>query len=348
MPPGLSSLIPVEAFAHKGFAMTRRVSVTVERFPLRQVFTIARGSKTEAVVVVCEVGEGEARGRGECVPYARYGETVETVALAIEGVRPALEAGASRTDVQNLLPPGAARNAVDCALWDLEAKAAGRSVASVICRRSPGPVETAVTISLGTPDEMAAQTAAVATHTLIKVKVGAGEEDGARIRAVREAAPGARLIVDANEGWTADTLVANMNEAAAAGVALIEQPLPAGADELLARVSRPVPVCADESVHGTADLALLRDRYDAVNLKLDKTGGLTEGLEFAAEARRLGFKLMVGCMVGTSLAMAPAVLLAQDADFVDLDGPLILRDDRPNGLAYHGSAVSPPLADLWG
>lgn len=328
--------------------MARRVSVTVERFPLAEVFTIARGSKFEAVVVVCQILDVDAYGRGECVPYARYGESVESVVAQIESVRPGLEAGMSREDLRRLLPGGAARNAIDCALWDLEARISGQNVASIVCRRAPAPIETAVTISLGTPDEMAARATKLAGHTLIKIKVGSGEGDGARIRAVRAAARHARLIVDANEGWTRENLVENMAQAADAGVALIEQPLPAGADDLLAEVARPVPVCADESVHGTADLASLRRRYDAVNLKLDKTGGLTEGLEFVAEARRLGFQLMVGCMVGTSLAMAPAVLLAQHADFADLDGPLILRGDRPHGLVYNDSLVSPPLPELWG
>ncbi|WP_182085757.1 N-acetyl-D-Glu racemase DgcA [Aureimonas sp. ME7] len=327
--------------------IVRRLSVTVDRFPLARQFTIARGSKTEAVVVTCTVLEGSNSGRGECVPYARYGETVESVTAAIEGIRAAIEAGEGLDTLQSLLPPGAARNAVDCALWDLEAKRSGRSVAETIGRAGAAPVDTAFTISLGTPNEMARATREAGERTVLKVKVG-GEGDGERMRAVRAAAPQARLIIDANEGWTPDTIRDNMLAAASIGAFVVEQPLPAGRDELLARMPRPVPVCADEAVHGSADLGSLVGRYDYVNLKLDKTGGLTEGLRFLAEARRHGFGVMVGCMVGSSLGMAPAVLLAQGAELVDLDGPLLLREDRPNGLTYEGSRVHPPQASLWG
>ncbi|KQT86223.1 N-acetyl-D-Glu racemase DgcA [Aurantimonas sp. Leaf443] len=327
--------------------MSRGVSVTVERFALEKPFRIARGTKTEAAVVTCTLGEGGATGRGECVPYARYGESLEGVTDAIEAVRGALEAGAGRDEIATLLPPGAARNAVDCALWDLEAKTSGMPVWRRVCGHAPAEVETAYTISLGTPEEMAAATAEVAHRTLLKIKLGS-EDDASRIRAVRAAAPRARLILDANEGWTEANLLPNMLAAARAGASLVEQPLPAGRDALLGAIPHPVPVCADESVHVGGDLSKLVGRYDVVNVKLDKTGGLTEGLALMRDARALGFGVMVGCMVGTSLAMAPALLLAQEADFVDLDGPLLLRADRPNGLVYRDSRVAPPISALWG
>ena len=328
--------------------MTSRLSVTVDAFLLAKQFTIARGAKTEAVVVSCTLTRDGASGRGECVPYARYGESVETVVAAIESIRADLERGADRAALQTLLPPGAARNAVDCALWDLEAKRRGLRAAELADLPSLQPVETAYTISLGTPEEMAEATRLVAHRSVLKVKVGRGEDDPARMRAVREAAPRARLIIDANEGWTPDNLKRNLLAAASIGAFVVEQPLPAGKDEILSRTPHPVPICADESVHGSADLHELIGRYDYVNLKLDKTGGLTEGLVFLTEARGLGFGVMVGCMVGTSLGMAPALLLAQGAELVDLDGPLLLREDRSNGLRYEGSLVFPPEPSLWG
>ncbi len=328
--------------------MTSRLSVTVDAFLLAKQFTIARGAKTEAVVVSCTLARDGVNGRGECVPYARYGESVETVVAAIESIRADLERGADRAALKALLPPGAARNAVDCALWDMEAKREGRRAADLAGLPALDAVETAYTISLGTPEEMAEATRLVAHRSVLKVKVGRGEDDPARMRAVREAAPRARLIIDANEGWTPDNLKSNLLAAASIGAFVVEQPLPAGKDEILSRTPHPVPICADESVHGSADLHELIGRYDYVNLKLDKTGGLTEGLVFLAEARRLGFGVMVGCMVGTSLGMAPALLLAQGAELVDLDGPLLLREDRPNGLRYEGSLVFPPEPSLWG
>ncbi|KAB0680839.1 N-acetyl-D-Glu racemase DgcA [Aureimonas leprariae] len=329
--------------------MPRRVSVTVEGFELAQVFTIARGSKREAVVVVAEISEAGRSGRGECVPYARYDESVESVRAQIEAAREAVEAGASREDIQRFMPAGAARNAVDCALWDLEAKLAGRAVAGLAGIGDLQALETAYTISLAAPDEMAVATLAVADRTLLKVKVGGGDgRDAERIRAVRAASPVARLILDANEGWTPGDIRANMLVAAEVRAALVEQPLPAGADAVLAGIPHPVPICADESLHQTSDLAALADRYDCVNVKLDKTGGLTEALVLVREARQLGFGVMVGCMVSSSLAMAPAMLIAQGADFVDLDGPLLMKRDRPDGLIYAGSTVSPPSSALWG
>jgi L-Ala-D/L-Glu epimerase len=327
--------------------MPRDLDIQMNSFPISGTFTISRGSKTTADVVTCTISDGEDSGRGECVPYGRYGESIESVVAEIMAARETIEAGLSRADLASLMKPGAARNAVDCALWDLEAKASGTSVASRLGIAGPKPLTTAYTISLGEPDAMAAQARQHADRRFLKVKVGTGDDES-RIRAVCAAAPDTTIILDANEGWPEDVLVRHLEIAADAGVVLVEQPLPAGKDAMLAAIRRPILVCADESVHHTGDLAALRDRYDAINIKLDKTGGLTEAIVMKREAQRLGFQIMVGCMVGTSLAMAPAVLLAQDAEFVDLDGPLLLARDREPGLRYEASLVFPPTAALWG
>jgi L-alanine-DL-glutamate epimerase-like enolase superfamily enzyme len=327
--------------------MPRSLEIQTDSFPIAGTFTISRGTKTSAEVILCTVSENGVSGRGECVPYRRYGETMESVGAQIEAARPLIEAGLSRADLQQAMPPGAARNAVDCALWDLEAKQSGTSVATMLGLTAPHSLTTAFTISLGEPEVMAEHARANAARALLKVKVGTGDDES-RIRAVRAAAPDAAIILDANEGWPEDRLAHHLRVAAECGVALVEQPLPAGKDELLAEIDRPVIVCADESVHHTGDLASLRDRYDAINIKLDKTGGLTEALAMKREAERLEFQIMLGCMVGTSLAMAPAVLLAQDVAFVDLDGPLLLARDREPGLRYAGSLVFPPEPALWG
>jgi L-alanine-DL-glutamate epimerase-like enolase superfamily enzyme len=319
----------------------------IERWPIAGAFTISRGAKTEAVAVVAEVSRGGHTGRGECVPYARYGETPEATLAALLSMREALGKGLDRQALQATLPAGAARNALDCALFDLEAKISGQRAWELLGRPAPRPCTTAFTISLGTPKAMAAATAKAAHLPLLKIKLG-GNGDGKRIAAVRKEAPESELIVDANEAWTPANLEQNLAACAAAGVTLVEQPLPAGRDELLARIRRPLAVCADESVHDRASLEGLRERYDAVNIKLDKTGGLTEALAMAEAAQALGFEIMVGCMVATSLSMAPAMLLAQRARFVDLDGPLLLAGDRDGGLRYDGSTVYPPDAAFWG
>ena len=324
-----------------------KLSIADERWPIAGSFTISRGSKTEAEVILAMIGDGAFAGRGECVPYRRYGETMESVAAAIESVRVAIERGATRDDLQALLPAGAARNALDCALWDLDAKRTGQDVAGQICTEAPAPLVTAYTLSLGTPEAMAAQARANAQRPLLKVKIG-GDGDIERIRAVVSAAPDSRIILDANEGWTDENLAENLAAAAALNIALIEQPLPAGRDARLAEIAHPVPICADESVHVAADLPKLKGLYDAVNIKLDKSGGLTAAIELRDRAKAAGMQIMVGCMVGTSLGMAPAVLLAQGADFVDLDGPLLLARDRSPALTYQGSLVSPPEPALWG
>jgi L-alanine-DL-glutamate epimerase-like enolase superfamily enzyme len=281
------------------------------------------------------------------VPYARYGETIEGVTAALEAMRPQIQQGLDRHALQHAMPAGAARNALDCALWDLAAKRAGRPAYDLAGLPAPGPVTTAYTISLAEPTVMAQAAERAAHRALLKIKLGT-DGDPARIRAVRAAAPKTTLIVDANEGWSETNLAANLDACAQAGVALVEQPVPDGRDDVLGRMKRPLPVCADESVHDRASLAAHAGKYDAVNIKLDKAGGLTEALAVAAEAQRQNFTIMVGCMVATSLAMAPAMLLAQTARFVDLDGPLLLSRDRADGLRYAESLVYPPSSSLWG
>jgi len=325
----------------------RLLEIDVEQFPLKNPFVIARGVKTEAVVVVATLRQGFYTGRGECTPYARYGESVENVIGALESARGAIEAGADRAALQFLLPAGAARNALDCALWDLDAKIAGVPAYQLAGLHRLAPCVTAFTLSVGTPESMAEAAAQAADRPLLKIKL-AGEGDAARLKAVRAAAPEAELIVDANEAWDPKNLDANFAACAEAGVALVEQPLPADHDSALAGRSWPIPVCADESVHARHGLAALRERYDLINIKLDKTGGLTEALALADEAEKLGFGLFIGCMVASSLAMAPALLLANRARFVDLDGPLLLAKDRPEGLRYDGSTIYPPERALWG
>jgi L-alanine-DL-glutamate epimerase-like enolase superfamily enzyme len=319
------------------------IDAAAETWPIAGEFVIARGSKHEAAVVTATVTDGRVTGHGECAPYSRYGETVAGVRAAILAMRRKLS---DRSSLLRQMPAGAARNALDCALWDYEAKRSGTSAAK-LAGLAPRPVTTALTISLDAPEAMAAKASAAArTMPLLKLKL-AGPDDAERLRKVRSACPDTRLIVDANESWTPELLPSLMAVAAETRVELIEQPLPAGADPVLAG-QRAVPVCADESVHDRADLDALVGRYDAINIKLDKAGGLTEAFALATEARRRGLKVLVGCMVSTSLAMAPAMLLAQGADWVDLDGPLLLARDRTPALRYDGALVHPPDPQLWG
>jgi L-Ala-D/L-Glu epimerase / N-acetyl-D-glutamate racemase len=320
-----------------------KVHATAETWPIAGTFVISRGAKREATVVVAEVSDGTHTGRGECTPYARYGETVEGVRAAIV----ALGEVQNRAELAQRMPAGAARNAIDCALWDWEAKRSGVGAARMAGLPPLHAVTTAYTISLGAPGEMAAKAAAAHAMPLLKLKLG-GAGDAERMRRVRAACPETRLIVDANEAWTPDALPELMAVAADTRIEVVEQPLPAGADAALTGVAHTVPVCADESLHTRADLADLAKRYDAINVKLDKAGGLTEALALTAAAREAGLKVMVGCMVATSLAMAPALLLAQGADWVDLDGPLLLARDRQPGLRYDVALVYPPSPDLWG
>jgi len=325
----------------------RSLHIRTERWPLAGTFTISRGSRTEAVVVVAEIEQDGQTGRGECTPYPRYGESVEGVETAIRAQARAIAEGAGREALARLMPAGAARNALDCALWDLEAKLAGRRVHDLAGLAPLRPVTTCYTLSLGTPETMAKAAGQAAHRPLLKVKLG-GAGDLERIEAVRAAAPDATLVVDANEAWDEADLERNLAACAAAGIAMVEQPLPADRDEALGRIARPVPVCADESAHDRAGLDRVAGRYDAINIKLDKTGGLTEALALAAEAEKRGLEIMVGCMLGTSLAMAPALLVAQRARVVDLDAPLLLAKDRVPGLHYEGSLVSPAEAAFWG
>jgi len=325
----------------------RTLVARAERWPIAGAFVIARGSKTEAAVVVVEIADGPHVGRGEGAPYTRYGETVDSVLAEIEAARGFIEAGRERGKLQAKMRPGAARNAVDCALWDLEAKRTGRRAYQIAGRERLDPVKTAFTISLGSPETMAEQAAANAKRPLLKLKIG-GPGDLDRVEAVRRAAPRSRLIVDANEALSFDDFVRLAPDFAKLEVMLIEQPLKAGEDQALEGYESPVLLCADESLHTRAELAACAPRYGCVNIKLDKAGGLTEALALATDARALGLQIMIGCMVSTSLAMAPALILAQGAEFVDLDGPLLLAKDRDPGLTYIGSMVEPSSPELWG
>ncbi len=319
------------------------LTVTPESFRLREVFTISRGSRSEARVLTVRLTLGGVTGWGECVPYARYGESLASVAAQIER----LPEGITREALQALLPPGAARNAVDCALWDHAAKSLGARVWQIAGLPTPQPQTTAFTLSLDTPENMRAAAARHAHRPILKIKLGT-PDDMARLEAVRAGAPKPIIIVDANEGWSAEIYAELAPHLLRLGVAMVEQPMPAGADAMLAEIARPLPVCADESCHDRATLAALRGKYDIVNIKLDKTGGLTEALALRDAAQAAGLGVMVGCMVGTSLAMAPAVLVAQGATFTDLDGPLLLAEDRENPLHYEAGQVYPPSAELWG
>ena len=324
-----------------------RLTIRDERWPIAGAFTISRGSKTEAHVVVVELADGGHVGRGEAVPYARYGESTESVAAEIEGGRAEIEAGADRSALQAMLPPGAARNAIDCAFWDLEAKIAGRRAFNLAGFPRLDPVKTAYTISFGSAESMAEAARASARRPLLKLKIG-GPDDLDLVEAVRQAAPRARLIVDANEALTIDALRRLAPEFARLDVKAIEQPLPARADAELEGYDSPVLLCADESLHSRVELTACARRYGCINIKLDKTGGLTEALALRTEARALGLEIMAGCMVATSLSMAPAMLIAQGAAFVDLDGPLLLAKDREPGLSFVGSMIEPYGPELWG
>ena len=323
------------------------LSVVHESWPIAGTFTISRGSKTAADVVVVMVERDGKVGRGECVPYGHYGETVESVMTALELGRKAIERGIERGNIPALLQPQAARNALDCALWDLECKLAGRRIWQLLKQSEPQELVTAFTISLDSAEKMAAAAAKAADRPLLKVKLGGGE-DGERLRAVRRAAPHARLIVDANEGWASAELPLLLDLCAEVGVELVEQPLPARRDDALRDLRRAVPVCADESAHNESSLPDLQGKYDLINIKLDKTGGLTRALALREAAEASGLGIMVGCMLATSLSMAPAFVLAQGAKFVDLDGPLLLARDRDPAIRYQNGLMFPPEAALWG
>ncbi|OHY97616.1 dipeptide epimerase [Salinicola sp. MIT1003] len=324
-----------------------KLSVEAQVFPLAEVFTISRGSRSEARVVVVTLSDGAHAGRGECVPYAHYGESVDSVIAQIESMRDALAQGMDRLELQSRLPAGAARNALDCAFWDLEAKSAGKPVWELAGIDAPRAVITAFTLSLESPDAMREKARRHAARPLLKLKLG-GEGDIERLEAVREGAPEARIIVDANEGWDRDAYERLAPTLVSLGISMVEQPLPAGQDAPLAEIERPLPVCADEACHDRSSLASLMGRYDMINIKLDKTGGLTEALALKQEALTLGFDIMVGCMVGSSLSMAPALLVAQGAAVVDLDGPLLLARDREHGMRFDADGIHPATSALWG
>ncbi|MEY3081685.1 MAG: hypothetical protein RJA94_1670 [Pseudomonadota bacterium] len=324
-----------------------RLTIAEERWPIAGSFTISRGSKTEAHVVTVTLEDGGHTGRGECVPYPRYEETVPQVIAALQSARSRIEAGITRDAIDPILTPHAARNALDCALWDLAAKKAGVPAWQLAGLAEPKPAVTAYTLSLDTPEAMGEAAGKASGRPLLKLKLGR-EGDVERLKLIRRNAPHSRLIVDANEGWTADSLAAMLAACADAGVELVEQPLPAGNDEALRAVSRAVTVCADESAHGLDSLDLLVGKYDAINIKLDKTGGLTPAIALAHAARERDLRIMVGCMLATSLAMAPAFLLAPFAEVIDLDGPLLLKEDRSPAIRFDGSLMHPAPTDLWG
>lgn len=324
-----------------------RLTIAEERWPIAGSFTISRGSKTEAHVVTVTLEDGGHTGRGECVPYPRYEETVPQVIAALQSARSRIEAGITRDAIASILTPHAARNALDCALWDLAAKKAGVPAWQLAGLAEPKPAVTAYTLSLDTPEAMGEAAGKASGRPLLKLKLGR-EGDVERLKLIRRNAPHSRLIVDANEGWTADSLAAMLAACADAGVELVEQPLPAGNDEALRAVSRAVTVCADESAHGLDSLDQLVGKYDAINIKLDKTGGLTPAIALAHAARERDLRIMVGCMLATSLAMAPAFLLAPFAEVIDLDGPLLLKEDRSPAIRFDGSLMHPAPTDLWG
>ncbi|RKQ70265.1 N-acetyl-D-Glu racemase DgcA [Oceanibaculum indicum] len=325
----------------------RQLAIQRESFPIRGVFRISRGARTEAHVVTVTLTDGGVAGRGECVPYARYDETIDSVIAEIEAVRPLIESGIGREELLTVMKNGAARNAVDCALWDLEAKQAGKRVWELAGLPEPKPLITAYTISLDEPEAMGRNAAENADRPLLKLKL-TGDGDLERVEAIHRNAPKARLIVDANEGWSLEHYLRYAPALVALGVEMIEQPLKAADDAPLAGAEHPLPVCADESCHDLRSLEHMVGKYEMINIKLDKTGGLTEALRLKQAAEQAGLGVMVGCMIGTSLSMAPGIVAGQGAKVVDLDAPLLLAADRPGGLTYEGSLVHPPSRELWG
>ena len=337
-----------EAFAETVSSRKLEFNIAEQVWPLDKPFRISRGSRTEARVVVVTIGDGKHIGRGEAVPAKRYNETVDSVKARLERVFPKLERGINRERVQELLPAGPARNALDCAVWDFEAKRSGKRAWESAKIPVADEVVTAFTISLDTPEEMGAAARAHAASPVLKLKLGGDFLDLDRVEAVRENAPRVRLLVDANESWSPSHYTKIVPQLKSLGVELIEQPFPANTDQVLETLDHPIPVCADESCHTASDLSRLVNRYEAINVKLDKTGGLTEALKLCAQARQNGFKVLIGCMVCTSLGIAPARLLASSADYLDIDGPLLLAGDRHHPLPYHDCKVGLPPRELWG
>src|SRR5438034_5030408 len=323
-----------------------KIEAKEEFWPLKHPFRISRGSRTEAHVIVVSVTEGEYTGRGEGVPIARYNQSAATVLAQIESIRTVRDL--NRDNLQHLLPPGTARNALDCALWDLELKRSGKRVWELTGIPTVDQVETSFTISLDTPGRMANAATAAVLLPILKLKLGGDDADRARVEAVRAAAPNARLLIDADESWAPEHYRKTVPALAELGVELIEQPFFVGNYEVLGTLDHPIPICADESCHTTTELPRLKSRYEVINVKLDKTGGLTEALQLFQRAHEDGFKLLIGCMVCTSLSIAPARLLANNADLVDLDGPLLLTQDRDHGLCYRNERIGMPASKLWG
>jgi L-Ala-D/L-Glu epimerase len=323
-----------------------KIEATQETFPLKHLFRISRGSRTEACVVTVDISDGEHTGRGECVPIARYNQTVDSVLAQVSSIASVI--GLDRNKLPELLPPGAARNALDCALWDLEAKRSGKRAWELSDIPMANEVETSFTISLDTPAGMADAAATAVDLPILKLKLCGDDNDLARVAAVHAAAPNARLLIDANESWSPRHYRNTVFALKELAVELIEQPFPAEADDALGTLEHPIPVCADESCHTTIDLPRLKNRYEAINIKLDKTGGLTEALGLYQRARENNFKILIGCMVCTSLSIAPARLLAGDGDWIDLDGPLLLARDRDHGLACRSGRIGMPARELWG
>jgi L-alanine-DL-glutamate epimerase-like enolase superfamily enzyme len=323
-----------------------QIEAREEIWPLKNVFRISRGERSETNVVVATVIDGEYAGRGEAVPIKRYNQTTASVLAQIESIKG--EKSLDRHNLQKLLPAGAARNALDCAFWDLEAKISGKRVWELTNIPMVHFLETAFTISLDSPAAMATAAKANENAPILKLKLGGDDVDLPRVEAVREAAPRAQLLIDANESWSPAHYQKIVPALRGLRVDLIEQPFPADADEVLETLDHPIPICADESCHTSADLPRLTNRYQMINVKLDKTGGLTEALLLTKRARESGFKLLFGCMVGTSLSIAPARVLASEADYVDLDGPLLLARDREHGLSYRNGKIGDPSRELWG
>jgi L-alanine-DL-glutamate epimerase-like enolase superfamily enzyme len=322
------------------------LTVRTQSWPIRGSFTISRGSKIQADTVIVELTDGGVTGRGECVPYARYNESVSSVQAELEQIRSDIKGGINLPTVQSLLPSGAARNALDCALWDLNCKKAGKTIWQQT-NIEPSALVTAYTLSLDTPDNMYQAALENAHRPLLKLKLGGGE-DLLRVKAVRKGAPDAKIILDANEAWDVELYNALIPELMKLDIAMIEQPFPASDDEVLKSVDRPIPICADESCHDTESLTHIADRYDMINIKIDKTGGLTEALELKKQAQQAGLKVMVGCMLSSSLSMAPAFVVAQGAEIVDLDGPLLLAQDIEHGFEFSDKQMMPFTPELWG
>ena len=320
------------------------IAIKRETFELKKIFTISRGSKVNAEVITISISKNGFIGYGECIPYKRYNETIDSVINQIETVKKI----DNRDEINTFLPAGAARNAIDCAMWDLEAKILNSSVFEISNLPKPKPVTSAFTLSLSSPSEMAKEARINASKSILKIKLGGGIKDIERIEAIKKSAPHSKIIVDANESWSVDDFLKIEPIFYKLGVKMIEQPFQSKEDDHLINIKKNIPICADESCHTSSDLANCINKYDIVNIKLDKTGGLTEAIKLKKQALKLKFEVMIGCMVGTSLSIAPALLLTDDAKWIDLDGPLLLKNDREYPLVYKNDNIFPASKKLWG